>query len=64
MLDSDGNVLGAHTLLPDHANEPPFTRVQRGLVIPAGVDDVTVQGRDQANGRGGLSVTVTVPESG
>ena len=63
MLDPEGNVLGTHTLLHDHAAEQPFTRTQRGLLIPAGVDEVTVEGRDQANGFGGLTVTVAVPES-
>ena len=60
-LDAAGNVLGTHTLLHDHAAEQPFTRVQRGVVIPADVESVTVQGRDQANGFGGLSMTVPVP---
>jgi hypothetical protein len=63
VLDPQGNVLGTHTLLHDHAAEQPFTRTQRGLVLPAGVDEVTVEGRDQANGFGGLSLTVAVPES-
>lgn len=62
VLDPDGNVLGTHTLLHDHANEQPFTRVQRGLRIPAGIDEVTVEGRDQANGYGGQALTVAVPE--
>jgi hypothetical protein len=62
VLDGEGGVLGTHTLLHDHANEQPFTRTQRGLVIPAGVDTVTVEGRDQAHGFGGATVTVEVPE--
>ena len=61
-LDPDGNVLGTHTLLHDHAAEQPFTRVQRGVTIPAGIESVTVQGRDQANGFGGLTLTVAVPD--
>lgn len=63
VADPGGNVLGTHTLLHDHAAEQPFTRVQRGLVIAQGIDEVTVQGRDQANGFGGLSLTVAVPAS-
>lgn len=62
VLDAAGNVLGTHTLLHDHANEQPFTRTQRGLVIPRGVEAVTVEGRDQANGFGGATITVDVPE--
>lgn len=62
VLDPEGNVLGTHTLLHDHANEQPFTRVQRGLRVPDGIDEVTVEGRDQANGYGGQALTVAVPE--
>lgn len=62
VLDPAGNVLGTHTLLHDHANEQPFTRTQRALPIPAGVDEVTVEGRDQAYGFGGATVTVKVPQ--
>lgn len=61
VLDPDGNVLGTHTLLHDHAAEQPFTRTQRGLLIPEGVATVTVEGRDQANGYGGATVTLDVP---
>lgn len=61
VLDPEGNVLGTHTLLHDHAGEQPFTRTQRGLAIPEGVTQVTVEGRDQANGFGGATATVDVP---
>lgn len=61
VLDAEGNVLGTHMLLHDHANEQPFTRTQRGLRIPVDVTRVTVEGRDQANGYGGAKVTVDVP---
>jgi hypothetical protein len=64
VLDKEGNVLGTHTLLHDHATEQPFTRTQSGLEIPSGVTQVTVEGRDQANGFGGGTITVDVPESG
>lgn len=62
VLDPAGNVLGAHTLMHDHANEQPFTRTQRGLEIPTGIAQVTVEGRDQANGFGGGTITLDVPE--
>jgi hypothetical protein len=61
VLDPDGVVLGTHTLLHDHAAEQPFTRTQRGLHIPQGIDAVTVEGRDLANGYGGATITVDVP---
>lgn len=63
VTDDAGNTLGTHTLLHDHASEQPFTRTQPGLAIPEGVAEVTVQGRDQVNGFGGLSMTVAVPDS-
>jgi hypothetical protein len=62
VLDADGVVLGTHTLMHDHAAEQPFTRTQRDLLISVGTDEITVQGRDQANGFGGLSLTVSVPQ--
>ena len=62
VLDPDGNTLGTHTLLHDHASEQPFTRTQTGLAIPAGVTEVTIEGRDQSNGFGGLTLTVPVPD--
>lgn len=54
-------VLGKHALAHDHAAEQPFTRMQSDLRIPAGVERVTIEGRDQDNGYGGDTVTVDVP---
>lgn len=61
VLDPEGNELGTWELGHDHAGEQPFTRTQTGLEIPDGVDHVTIEGRDQANGYGGATVTVQVP---
>lgn len=61
VLTVDGTVLGSHALLHDHASEQPFTRVQTGLVIPAGVETVVVEGRDLVHGYGGATVEVAVP---
>jgi len=63
VLDPEGNTLGTHTLLHDHATEQPFTRAQRGLEIPAHVPWVTIEGRDQANGFGGATITIDVPQT-
>jgi hypothetical protein len=60
VVGPDATVYGEHTLTHDHANEHPFTRVQRGVVIPPGVDEVTVEGRDIAYGYGGATVTVSI----
>ncbi len=61
VLAPDGEVLGSHTLLHDHANEQPFTRTQRGLAVPDGVAEVTIEGRDLEYGYGGGTVVVAVP---
>ena len=60
VVGPDGEVYGVRELLHDHANEQPFTRSQSGIEIPAGVTEVTVDGRDQLNGWGGQSVTVEI----
>ena len=54
----DGTVYGVKTLDHDHAGEQPFTRVQSGVTIPAGVEEVVVEGRDRVNGFGGTTRTV------
>jgi len=61
VLGPDAEVLGSHMLLHDHANEQPFTRTQRGLVVPDGVAEVTVEGRDLEFGYGGGTIVVAVP---
>jgi len=60
VLAPDGAVLGEHTLLHDHANEQPFTRTQRNVIIPSDVLTVTIEGRDLVNGYGGRTFTVPV----
>ncbi len=54
-------VLGKHSLAHGHADEQPFTRTQDALIIPDGIDKITVEGRDQKNGFGGQTVDVAVP---
>jgi len=61
VVDADGNELGIRVLAHHHANEQPFTRSQSGIVIPEGVTEVTIQGRDLANGWGGGELTFTLP---
>ncbi len=60
VLDPDGNELGTRELTHDHAGEQPFTRSET-ISIPDGVDEVTVEGRDQVSGWGGDTKTVAVP---
>lgn len=58
VIGPDGTVYGTHMLMHDHAAEQPFTRTQRGVAIPEDVGEVTIEGRDQANGFGGGTVVV------
>ncbi|WP_061963865.1 hypothetical protein [Demequina aurantiaca] len=61
VLSPDGEVLSEHQLGHDHASEQPFTRTSAAFAIPDDVAEVTVEGRDQANGYGGGTVTIQVP---
>ncbi len=60
VIGPDGEVYGIRELAHDHASEQPFTRSQSGIVIPADVTTVTVEGRDQISGWGGATVEVTL----
>ncbi len=60
VIGPDGEVYGIRELAHDHASEQPFTRSQSGIVIPADVTTVTVEGRDQVSGWGGATVEVTL----
>lgn len=53
ILGPDGSEYGFRLLTHDHASEQPFTRSLSDVQIPAGVDVVTIEGRDQLNGFGG-----------
>lgn len=60
VVDPEGNELGIRVLTHDHANEQPFTRSQSGIAIADDVSQVTVQGRDLANGWGGAELVVAL----
>lgn len=60
VVGPEGTVYGEHRLAHDHANEQPFTRTQRGITIPDEVTDVTIEGRDQRYGYGGITRAVTL----
>ena len=61
VIAPDGTVLGTRTLLHPHETEQPFTRSLSGVVIPAGVPEVTIRARDNVHGYGGRELTVAVP---
>ena len=56
-----GQVLGERKLWHDHQHEQPFTRDLYGLRVPAGVQRVRIQARDQQHGYGGASIEVALP---
>ena len=62
---ADGSVLKrvaedlfTRLLLHPHESEQPFTRSQSGLVIPEGINQVTVRAHDLVDGFGGQEVVV------
>jgi hypothetical protein len=63
VLGPDGTVHGEHTLAHDHATEQPFTRTQRGVVVPDDVTEVTIEGRDLEHGYGGATLTIPLPDT-
>jgi len=52
VLDADDTELGIRVLGHDHANEQPFTR-STNVDVPADVQVVFIEGRDQVNGWSG-----------
>jgi len=61
VIGDDGVVYGVLELAHDHAGEQPFTRALTGVVIPATVSAVTIQGRDLAYGWGGETIELSLP---
>lgn len=45
-------------LLHPHETEQPFTRTQGGVVIPAGINEITVRAHDIVDGFGGREITL------
>ncbi len=61
VVGPDGSVYGERILTHDHAAEQPFTRSQSGIRIPAGIDTVLIEARDQRYGWGGGTINVDLP---
>jgi hypothetical protein len=57
----DGEVLGTRVLLHPHVDEQPFTRSLSGVRIPAQIKKVTIRARDSKHGRGGKTLTISLP---
>lgn len=60
VIGPDGAIYAERILTHDHADEQPFTRSQSGVEIPAEVTEVTIEGRDLANGYGGSTFVLTL----
>jgi hypothetical protein len=60
-MGPDGTVLGERVLLHPHETEQPFTRDLSGVVIPAGIEEVTVRAGDNVHGFGGEEMRVVLP---
>lgn len=63
VLKTDPDDPFTRTLLHPHVDEQPFTRGQSGLVIPAGVEQVTVRAHDLVDGFGGQEITLDLTRS-
>ncbi len=60
VLAPDETVLGTRVLLHPHVHEQPFTRALDALPIPADLETVIIQGRDNVHGTGGRTFTAPV----
>ncbi len=63
VIAPDGAELGIRELAHDHAGEQPFTRALDGVEVPPGITEVTIEARDSANGWGGATFEVAIPQS-
>lgn len=57
----DGKVLGTRELAHPHENEQPFTRSLAGVVIPDGINEVSLRAHDSVHQYGGAEMRVQVP---
>lgn len=61
VLAPDGTRLGFRELLHPHVEEQPFTRSLSGVVIPAGISEVTVRPRCNVTGWAETGIRVALP---
>lgn len=62
VVSPDGQVLGTRTLYHPHVDEQPFTRSLSGVIIPKGINKVTIRAHDLVHEYGGKVVTITLPQ--
>jgi hypothetical protein len=64
VLTMEGEVLTGRVLRHPHVDEQPFTRSQRGIVIPEGGTRVRVRAHDLVHGYGGREGVVELTQAG
>ncbi len=58
-----GEVYGTRVLVHPHVDEKPFTRSQRGILIPDAVSSVLVRAKCNVQGYGGCGMIVEIDRS-
>ena len=58
VVGPDGTIYGTRKLYHPHVDEQPFTRSLSGVVIPEGVNSVTIESHDSVHGWGGKTMTI------
>jgi hypothetical protein len=61
IVGPDGKVLATRVLQHPHVGEQPFTRSLDEVVVPGGVEKVTVRAHDSVHGYGGKEMSVEIP---
>lgn len=60
VLTPEGQVLAKRVLRHPHVEEQPFTRMLRGVAIPAEISEVQIRAHDLVHGYGGTLLTVQI----
>lgn len=61
VIGPGGAVLGERVLLHPHVNEQPFTRSLSGVLIPEGINSVTLRAGDNVHDFGGKEIEISLP---
>lgn len=61
VIGQDGTIYGTRVLAHPHVDEQPFTRSQKGIIIPQGINKVIVRAHDLVDGLGGKEMVVDLP---
>jgi hypothetical protein len=61
IIGDNGVNYGTRVLLHPHVGEQPFTRSLSGVVIPDGVNKVTIRAHDSVHKYGGRQIAIELP---